>query len=146
LRQQLEITNAFSEEKYQNYQNIDNSGENKSIVSCNNYNIDISELHLDNNNNEQKKNSLKPQKETNFELDKFDEKLNFLVNEVSKFNPREREGFIICDGNFNRLKVKSPNYVKYQWMFHANSNKTVLKNKTILRMIVLNEYEECLEY
>lgn len=46
-------------------------------------------------------------KPNTYPLSSFDDILSF----VSGQNPLEMEGIVVCDGNFNRVKIKSPAYV-----------------------------------
>lgn len=39
--------------------------------------------------------------------------INKIVDWVSSLNPLEHEGVVICDSNFNRIKVKNANYVAF---------------------------------
>lgn len=52
------------------------------------------------------------------------------------------EGFVVCDANFNRVKIKSPAYV----LAHFMRNNNVITRKHILRVILENEVEEFLCY
>lgn len=35
-------------------------------------------------------------------------------------NPLKEEGFILCDRNNVRLKIKSPHYIKANWLAELN--------------------------
>lgn len=50
----------------------------------------------------------------------------------------DQEGFVVCDANFNRVKVKSPAYV----MAHFARNNNVITKKHLIKVILLNEVEE----
>ena len=52
------------------------------------------------------------------------------------------EGFVVCDANFNRVKIKSPAYV----LAHFMRNNNVITRKHILRVILENEIAEFLCY
>lgn len=52
------------------------------------------------------------------------------------------EGFVVCDVNFNRVKIKSPAYV----MAHFMRNNNVITRKHLIRVILENEVEEFLCY
>jgi hypothetical protein len=54
----------------------------------------------------------------------------------------EHEGFVVVDKNWNRIKVKSPEYV----MVHHELNGGILSKKKILDLVLENEYEEYLVY
>lgn len=51
-----------------------------------------------------------------------------------------QEGFVVCDTEFNRVKIKSPAYV----MAHYMRNNTVVNRKHLLKIILQNEIEEFL--
>lgn len=55
-------------------------------------------------------------------------------------NPMECEGYVVCDTNFNRVKIKSPQYVA---LHHIKSN---LSNRRMLEIILANEGAEFLSY
>lgn len=52
------------------------------------------------------------------------------------------EGFVVCDANFNRVKIKSPAYV----LAHFMRNNNVITRKHLIRVILENEIEEFLCY
>lgn len=54
----------------------------------------------------------------------------------------DKEGFVACDGNFNRVKIKSPAYVKA----HFARNNSVINKKHLINIIISNEIEEFLCY
>jgi hypothetical protein len=54
----------------------------------------------------------------------------------------DQEGFVACDVNFNRVKIKSPAYV----MAHFARNNNVINRKHLLNVILTNEVEEFLCY
>jgi hypothetical protein len=39
------------------------------------------------------------------------ENLDALIDEIRHWDPREYEGIVVCDARFNRIKVKSPQYL-----------------------------------
>ena len=53
-----------------------------------------------------------------------------------------QEGFVICDANFNRVKVKSPEYVKA----HFIRNNNVVTDEKLIEIILENEIDEFLIY
>jgi RNA ligase len=55
-------------------------------------------------------------------------------------NPIESEGYIVCDCNFNRVKIKSPQYVAIGHLMGGFSSLN------LLRIIIANEGEEFLVY
>ena len=52
------------------------------------------------------------------------------------------EGFVVCDANFNRVKIKSPAYV----LAHFMRNNNVITRKHLIRVILENETAEFLCY
>lgn len=54
----------------------------------------------------------------------------------------EEEGFVVCDAEFNRLKIKSPAYV----MAHFARNNNVITRKHLIHIIITNEINEFLCY
>ena len=52
------------------------------------------------------------------------------------------EGFVVCDAQFNRVKIKSPAYV----MAHFARNNNVINRKHLINVILTNEVEEFLCY
>lgn len=54
----------------------------------------------------------------------------------------DQEGFVVCDRDFNRVKVKSPAYV----LAHFMRNNNVITKKHLIRIIMLNEVEEFMCY
>lgn len=64
------------------------------------------------------------------------------VEAAKKLNPMESEGFVVCDGKFNRVKIKSPQYVALA----QSSEKKGITDKRIIEIIRLNESEEFLGY
>lgn len=71
-----------------------------------------------------------------FDLNSIDNILAMTPN----INPMEMEGYVIRDGNFNRIKVKSPQYVA---LHHLKANLT---DKNMLQLIRSNEGTEFLTY
>ena len=58
----------------------------------------------------------------------------------NQLEPTEQEGFVIVDGNFNRVKVKSPKYVLWS---HVRFNFTPLR---MLELYVKGEHGEYISY
>lgn len=54
----------------------------------------------------------------------------------------DQEGFVVCDAQFNRVKIKSPAYV----LAHFMRNNNVVTRKHLIRVVMLNEVEEFLCY
>jgi RNA ligase len=63
-----------------------------------------------------------------------------ILNAVQLLDPMDSEGYIVCDRHFNRIKVKSPQYVA---MFHMRSE---FSSRKFLEVIRNNEGEEFLAY
>lgn len=63
-----------------------------------------------------------------------------LINTTEELDPLQQEGFILVDGNFNRVKIKNSSYVR---LHHVRSNVSF---KSILEIIRNNEGEEFLQY
>lgn len=55
-------------------------------------------------------------------------------------NPMEQEGYVICDQNFNRIKVKSPQYVALSHI------KDTMSYRRMIEIVQTNENEEFLSY
>lgn len=56
--------------------------------------------------------------------------------------PWDAEGMVVCDAQFNRVKIKSPAYV----MAHYARNNNVINRKHLLQIILSGETEEFLCY
>ena len=56
--------------------------------------------------------------------------------------PWDQEGYVVCDGQFNRIKVKSPAYV----IAHYSVTNGIITKKKLLRVILAHEEEEFLTY
>jgi len=66
--------------------------------------------------------------------------LSDCVNNANKL-PKDKEGYVVVDERFNRIKVKSPVYVA---MHHIRTN--VATEKSILELIRKNEIDEFTNY
>ena len=64
------------------------------------------------------------------------------VKNLANTLPWSQEGFVICDSNFNRVKVKSPEYVKA----HFIRNNNVVTDEKLIEIILENEIDEFLIY
>lgn len=62
------------------------------------------------------------------------------IEAAKALNPLKQEGFVVCDAKFNRLKVKSPQYVALSHM------KDSFTERRILEMVRSNESDEFLAY
>ena len=50
-----------------------------------------------------------------------------IIEEAKKLDPATREGFVVCDQHFNRVKVKSPLYVAVSLLYRKDTKKTNAK-------------------
>lgn len=63
-----------------------------------------------------------------------------ILNASQNLNPLEQEGYVICDSNFNRVKVKSPKYVALHHMVSEFSPRNCI------RLIQMGEDSELFAY
>ena len=54
----------------------------------------------------------------------------------------DEEGYVVCDANFNRVKIKSPSYV----MAHYARNNNVINTERLVQIVLDGEQEEFLIY
>ena len=66
--------------------------------------------------------------------------LKEIVVLTNKLDPMDSEGYIICDGDFKRIKVKSPQYVAISHL------KTGFSTRRMLEIVATNEGDEFLNY
>jgi hypothetical protein len=66
--------------------------------------------------------------------------LEEIITACNTLDPMDCEGYIICDRDFNRIKIKSPEYVAISHL------KTGFSTRSIIEIIVTNEGEEFLSY
>lgn len=66
--------------------------------------------------------------------------LNSVLNLVSSFNPIESEGVVVCDANFNRIKIKNEDYIKLHRL------KSAWSTENIIEVIRSGEIAEVLSY
>lgn len=64
------------------------------------------------------------------------------VEEAAKALPWDEEGYVVCDKDYNRVKIKSPEYVKAH---HSGLNGNITKER-LLDLILENEQAELLIY
>ena len=67
--------------------------------------------------------------------------INSCIDAAAALNWDE-EGFVVCDAQFNRVKIKSPAYV----MAHYARNNNVINRKHLIQVILSGETEEFLCY
>jgi len=63
-----------------------------------------------------------------------------VLKSCNDINPMDMEGYVVCDHRFNRIKVKSPQYVALHHMVESSSPKSIIK------IIQTNEHAEFLSY
>lgn len=79
------------------------------------------------------------------------------INQCAKMNPMEQEGFVVVDKNFNRVKMKSPQYAAIAHLgftreeiiekgLRLDKYDEKLQMKWMLQIIVINECDEFLSY
>ena len=70
--------------------------------------------------------------------------LNSLGEVIAAANnlPWDREGYVVCDGEFNRVKIKSPAYIAA----HYTVANGIITKKKLLKVILTHEEEEFLIY
>ncbi len=66
--------------------------------------------------------------------------LKEIIAMTNELDPMDSEGYIICDADFNRIKVKSPQYVAVSHL------KTGFSTRRMLEIVATNEGEEFLNY
>ena len=54
----------------------------------------------------------------------------------------DEEGYVVCDADFNRVKIKSPSYV----MAHYARNNNVINTERLVQIVLAGEQEEFLIY
>lgn len=62
--------------------------------------------------------------------------------EAAREMDADEEGFVVCDGNFNRMKVKSPKYLELAYLH----NNGIWSDKRMLDVIIKGEEAEVLSY
>lgn len=64
------------------------------------------------------------------------------VQNAANILPWNQEGYVVCDGSFNRIKIKSPSYV----VAHYTRNNNTISTERLVRIILDGEQEEFLIY
>ncbi|KAL0490078.1 bifunctional polynucleotide kinase/RNA ligase [Acrasis kona] len=72
------------------------------------------------------------------------ESLQHVKNSTRFLNPIKSEGYVVCDANFNRVKIKSPQYVALSHISYNDKNK--VNARMMLSVIKTNEGSEFLSY
>ncbi len=60
------------------------------------------------------------------------------VQEAALALPWSEEGYVVCDANFNRVKIKSPQYVRA----HFARNNNVITDRRLIDVILAGEVDE----
>ncbi len=63
-----------------------------------------------------------------------------VIEAAQHLDPMDSEGYIICDANFNRVKVKSPQYVAISHL------RAGFSTRRLIEIVLTNEGEEFLAY
>lgn len=71
-----------------------------------------------------------------FEKTKFNS-IDDVVAASKSIDPSKAEGFVVCDANFNRVKIKSPQYVSMALM--SWKDKDGLNKRRMLEVVRTNE-------
>lgn len=66
--------------------------------------------------------------------------LSGLLESFKNIDPVKQEGFVVCDNQFNRVKVKHPGYVA---LHHMKSGVSV---RRLIEVVLSSEYSELLSY
>lgn len=72
--------------------------------------------------------------------------LEEIFKEAQQLDSSKKEGFVVCDKFFNRVKVKSPEYLRKNWMFPICPSKHQMNERHILYIIRENEGENFVKY
>lgn len=60
------------------------------------------------------------------------------VQKAANALPWDQEGYVVCDNNFNRVKIKSPSYVKA----HYARNNNVITEERLVQVVLDGEQKE----
>ena len=72
--------------------------------------------------------------------------LEEVITEAKGLDSTKKEGFVICDRFFQRIKVKCPEYLRKNWMFPICPSKHQMNERHILYIIRSNEGENFVKY
>ena len=64
------------------------------------------------------------------------------VQKAANALPWDQEGYVVCDANFNRVKIKSPSYVKAHYV---RNNNTITMDR-LVQVVLSGEQKEFLIY
>lgn len=64
------------------------------------------------------------------------------VQKAANALPWDQEGYVVCDSQFNRVKIKSPSYV----MAHYARNNNTISTERLVQIVLNGEKEEFLIY
>ena len=76
-----------------------------------------------------------------YDLNSLDSVL-LAAEKLNENNSIKQEGFVVVDANYNRIKVKSPEYVAMHFMRDFNNTNI----KKVLKLILSNDIEEYINY
>ena len=65
-------------------------------------------------------------------------KIEDIVKVAEKINPLKSEGFVVCDKNWRRMKIKNSEYVRINWLGELNMHHNKDPKKFILVEIILS--------
>lgn len=68
--------------------------------------------------------------------------MDCLIKRVEQLNPLLSEGYILCDKNWTRVKIKSSSYVRINWLGELNLGFNKDPKKYILMEIILSGQAE----
>jgi hypothetical protein len=73
--------------------------------------------------------------------------LDSVFAKAQTLNPREEEGYVVCDAQFNRVKVKNKDHVRRSHMQQAMTNSVMANTKKgLLKVLLAGEQSEFLTY
>ena len=70
----------------------------------------------------------------------------WLQAQASALDASLQEGFIVCDEQFRRLKVKSPDYLRKAWMFPLCPTRAHINDRRLLQVLLAGEGREFAVY
>jgi hypothetical protein len=73
-----------------------------------------------------------------YDLNDQEELFKVIQDMVKDFQGREREGVIVVDGNYNRVKIKSPSYL----LLHNSTGPNIPLDLMCMRAVLLNDADE----
>lgn len=64
--------------------------------------------------------------------------LKCLIERAEDLDPLKSEGFVVCDSNWRRIKIKSSSYVRVNWLGELNLGFNKDPKRYILMEIILS--------